>query len=57
MINYNTTMMKAWEANMYVQFVTNVYSCVMYLESYVTKPEKTLGDGLKAVSSSSTSKS
>lgn len=32
--------MKAWEANLDVQFVTNVYSCVMYLASYVSKPEK-----------------
>lgn len=45
--------MKAWEANLDVQFVTNVYSCVMYLASYVSKPEKTLGDVLKAVSKSS----
>ena len=51
--NYNRTLMKAWQANLDVQFVTNVYSCVMYLASYVSKPEKTLGDVLKAVSSSS----
>ena len=51
--NYNSTLTKAWEANIDVQFVTNVYSCVMYLASYVCKPEKTLGDVLKAVSASS----
>jgi len=45
--------MSAWEANLDVQFVTNVYSCVMYLASYILKPEKTLGDVLKAVSASS----
>lgn len=28
--NYNRIMMKAWQANLDVQFVTNVYSCVMY---------------------------
>lgn len=50
---YNTTLMSAWEANLDVQFVTNVYSCVMYLASYISKPEKTLGDVLKAVSTSS----
>ena len=51
--NYNVSLMKSWEANLDVQFVTNVYSCVMYLASYVSKPEKTLGDVLKAVSKSS----
>ncbi|WAR12577.1 hypothetical protein MAR_026757 [Mya arenaria] len=34
-------------------YVTNVYSCVMYLASYVSKPEKTLGDVLRSVSESS----
>ena len=51
--NYNSTMMEAWEANLDVQFVVNVYACVMYVASYVSKPEKTLGDVLKGVSSSS----
>ncbi|XP_060596137.1 uncharacterized protein LOC132750210 [Ruditapes philippinarum] len=51
--NYNPTLIRAWEANIDVQFVTNVYSCVMYLASYVSKPEKTLGDVLRAVSESS----
>ena len=50
---YNQTLMKAWEANLDVQFVTKVYACVMYLASYISKPERTLGDVLKSVSSSS----
>lgn len=45
--------MNAWEANLDVQYVTHVYSCVIYLASYITKPEKTLGDVPKAVSTSS----
>lgn len=44
--------MLAWQANLNVQFVTNTYACVMYVASYVSKPEKTLGDILKAVSAS-----
>lgn len=32
--------------------MTNAYACVMYVASYVSKPEKTLGDILKAVSAS-----
>ena len=50
--NYNATLIKAWEANLDVQYVTNVYSCVMYVASYMSKPEKTLGDVLKGVSAS-----
>lgn len=45
--------MKTWGANLDVQFVTNILSCVMYLASYVSKPEKTLGVVLKTVSKSS----
>lgn len=44
--------MLAWQANLDVQFVTNTYACVMYVASYVSKPEKILGDILKAVSAS-----
>ena len=51
--NYNTVLMKCWEANLDVQFVTNTYACVMYVASYVSRPEKTLGDVLKSVSQSS----
>lgn len=51
--NYNIVLMKRWEANLDVQFVTNTYACVMYVASYVSKPEKTMGDVLKGVSQSS----
>ena len=50
--NYNATLIKAWEANLDVQYVTNVYSCIMHVASYMSKPEKTLGDVLKGVSAS-----
>ena len=50
--NYNTTLMNAWQANLDVQFITNVYACVMYVASYISKPEKTLGDVLKGVGAS-----
>lgn len=51
--HYNKTLMNGWEANLDVQFVTNVYACILYVASYISKPEKSLGDVLKAVSSSS----
>ena len=50
--NYNPTLMRAWQANLDVQFVSNVYSCIMYVASYMSKPEKTMGDLLKGVSKS-----
>lgn len=47
--NYNPTLMKGWQANLDLQYVTNVYSCIMYVASYISKPKKTLGDVLKSV--------
>ena len=50
--NYNEVIMMLWEANHDVQFVTSVLECVFYVASYMSKPEKTLGDLLKGVSKS-----
>jgi hypothetical protein len=41
--------MKGWQANLDLQYVTNVYPCIMYVASYISKLEKTLGDVLKSV--------
>ena len=41
--------MMSWEANHDVQYVTSVLECVFYVASYMSKPEKTLGDLLKGV--------
>ena len=48
--NYNPTLLKLWKANMDIQLVSNPYSCVMYISSYIRKAEKVLGDLLKTVS-------
>ena len=47
---YNPVLLKAWQANMDIQIVDHVESCIMYVSSYISKPEKTLGDVLKSVS-------
>ena len=47
--NYNKVIMMSWEANHDVQYVTSVLECVFYVASYMSKPEKTLGDLLKDV--------
>ena len=44
---YSPTILKAWEANMDIQYVVNAYACVMYIASYVLKAEKGMGELLK----------
>lgn len=48
--NYNPTILKAWQANMDLQYVTDVYSCIMYIVSYITKDERELSDILRQAS-------
>ena len=44
---YSPAVLKAWEANMDIQYVINAYACVMYIASYVLKAEKGMGELLK----------
>jgi len=37
---YNIELLKAWNANMDIQFVLDAYACAKYLMSYTTKPER-----------------
>ena len=48
--NYNPVILKSWKANMDLQFVTDVYSCIMYIVSYITKDERELSDLLRHTS-------
>ena len=48
--NYNPTILKCWEANMDLQYVTDVYACIKYIVSYVTKDERQLSDLLRNAS-------
>ena len=45
--NYNPNILKAWQANMDIQNVMNPYACIMYIASYMTKSEKSMGELLK----------
>lgn len=47
--NYIRLLMSAWQANLGVQYVTNTHACVLWVASYVSKPDKTSGDILEAV--------
>ena len=44
---YSPAILKAWQANMDIQYVVNAYACVMYIASYVLKAEKGMGELLK----------
>ena len=37
---YSSAVLKAWEANMDIQYVVNAYACVLYIASYILKAEK-----------------
>ena len=41
---YSPAVLKAWEANMDIQYVVNAYACVMYIASYVLKAEKGMSE-------------
>jgi len=47
--NYNPNILKAWKANMDLQYVCDAYACIMYICSYVTKAERNMSDMLQAV--------
>ncbi|KAI4879221.1 hypothetical protein NFI96_027864, partial [Prochilodus magdalenae] len=46
---YNPLLLRAWDANMDIQFILNPYSCIMYILSYISKAEHEMSDYLKRV--------
>ncbi len=48
--NYNADVLKAWEANVDLQFCLDPYSVIVYLLSYMLKDENAMGDLLRRVS-------
>ncbi|XP_071153640.1 uncharacterized protein [Mytilus edulis] len=40
---YNPTLLRCWNANMDLQYITDAYSCVMYIISYISKAEREMG--------------
>ena len=45
----NHDLMKAWQANMDIQFIIDAYACVMYVASYMMKNERGMCELLKQV--------
>lgn len=48
--NYNPVLLRAWQANIEIQFVSNPYACIQYVVSYITKEEREMPLLLRAVS-------
>lgn len=38
--NYNTTLLKAWQANMDLQYVLDPHACATYILAYITKGQR-----------------
>ena len=55
--NYNMLCLKAWRANMDIQYITNSYSCAVYISSYITKGQRGMSELLKAASEEAQSNS
>lgn len=47
---YNTNLLRCWNGNMDIQYVTDAYACVVYIVSYISKSEKEMGILLSQVS-------
>ncbi|XP_013871836.1 uncharacterized protein LOC106523078 [Austrofundulus limnaeus] len=46
---YNPKILQTWGANMDLQFITDPYSCIMYVTSYLTKSVRAMSKLLKKV--------
>ncbi|CAG2244663.1 unnamed protein product [Mytilus edulis] len=40
---YNPHLLRAWDANMDIQYILDAFSCVVYIISYISKAERELG--------------
>ena len=47
---YNTNLLKAWQANMDIQYVLDPYACATYILSYITKGQRGMSKLLEKAS-------
>ena len=47
--NYNADLLKAWRANLDIQYVLDPYSCAVYILSYITKGQRGMSRLLETV--------
>ena len=45
--HYNPDLVRCWNVNMDIQYITDVYACVCYVISYMSKAEREMGKLLK----------
>jgi hypothetical protein len=45
---YNETVLRAWQANMDIKFVTSANAVIHYILDCICKPEQELGEGMKS---------
>ena len=45
--NYNKHCLLAWRANMNVQFILDIYSCAVYVVSYISKAQRGMSELLR----------
>lgn len=45
--NYNPELLKAWNGNMDLQYITDAWACIMYILSYISKAEHEMSALLK----------
>ncbi|XP_078603870.1 uncharacterized protein LOC144877700 [Branchiostoma floridae x Branchiostoma japonicum] len=50
---YNPHILRTWAANMDVQYILDVYACIMYITSYMLKSERSMSELLKKVAEDS----
>ncbi|XP_069106088.1 uncharacterized protein [Argopecten irradians] len=44
---YNPHLLRCWDANMDIQYVTDAYACVVYIVSYISKAEREISQVLE----------
>ncbi|XP_062604082.1 uncharacterized protein LOC134265873, partial [Saccostrea cucullata] len=44
---YNTCLLRCWDANMDIQYILDPFSCIVYIISYISKSEREMGMLLK----------
>ncbi|XP_019628628.1 PREDICTED: uncharacterized protein LOC109473188 [Branchiostoma belcheri] len=45
--SYNKDIIHSWQANIDLQFITDVYACIMYVTSYMMKSERAMSELLR----------
>ena len=52
---YNKKLLRAWQANLDVQFCLDPYACIAYMVSYITKDEREMSTVLRNITSNDSS--